>query len=287
MKKQLYCLALAALMLAMPVACTPKNGGEPASAPQSTPAAAAKKSPTPVPKEAAPPEKKAAEQPESQVPSDQANMRIRFITQEYKDDNIAEIPYIEYDGETNPEIDSINRSMNQGLQQRYDDFMESREDNEWIEIRSYPFTSPDYLQVVTTSCMFPNYRIDGNMSSVNYDRKADKWISVRDIMGGLGLDEDTLLHKIGKLFEPEIPGQMIEVAVVKGFLIREGPEGFVTELLLEMTVDSDDSDPWRFFYSYTPEMNQLFRMNNMCLFDPAELDQMDPPLSYQMIPERP
>lgn len=287
MKKRLYSLTLAVLMLAMLAACTPKNSGEPAAAPQSTPTAAANASPTPVPKEAVPPEKKAVEQPESQGPSEQVNMRIGFITQEYKGDNIAEIPYIEYDGEANPEIDSINRAMNQGFQRIYDDFMESGEERQWIEIRSYPFTSPDYLQVVITSVFFPNYRLDGNITSINYDIKANKWIALQDIMSELGLDEDRLIYNIGKLYEPVIPGQLIEAVAVKGFLIREGPEGLVTDLLLELTADSEDDDPWQFIYAYTPELNQLCILNNICPFEPSLMDRMDPPLSYQMIPENP
>jgi hypothetical protein len=280
MKKILCCFAAAALILAMLTACTSKNSGQPASLPQSSPISTAKDTPT--------------DNPSTPTESSQSvgeNARIGFLTQEYKDGNIAEIPYIEYDGETNPEIESINRAMNQGLQRVYDDFMNDPGDNaamdQIIEIRSYPFTSPDYLQVVITSVFFPNYRLDGNITSINYDIKADKWIALQDIMSGLGLDEDRLMYNIGKLYEPVIPGQLIEAVAVKGFLIREGPEGLVTELLLELTADGEDDDPWQFIYSYTPELNQLCILNNICPFEPSLMDRMDPPLSYQMIPENP
>ncbi|NLV85252.1 MAG: hypothetical protein GXY60_11860 [Spirochaetales bacterium] len=286
MKKFLCILTIAALMLAMLTACTSKNIGQPASIQQSSPAASDKE---------ALPEKKPAAQPESQSPSAPAetspaglsNERITFMTQEYKGDNIAEIPYIEYDGETNPEIESINRAMNQGLQRIYDDFMEDPE-NYWIEIRSYPFTSPDYLQVVTTCCIFPNQGHNGDLSSINYDRKAKRWISNQEILDQLGMTEDDLSYKINKLFEPELPEEKIDTVKLGGFLIREGPEGHFVELLIEiMSTSPETSRPIHNFYSYTPDLGQLLPMNLMCLFDPAEMDQMDPPLSYQMIPEMP
>ena len=281
MKKILCCFAAAALILAMLTACTSKNSGQPASLPQSSPISTAKDTPT--------------DNPSTPTESSQSvgeNARIGFLTQEYKDGNIAEIPYIEYDGETNPEIESINRAMNQGLQRVYDDFMNDPGDNaamdQIIEIRSYPFTSPDYLQVVTTCGFFPNLGYNGDISSINYDRNAKRWISNQEILDQLGMTEDDLSFKVGKLFEPTLTDEKIDTIKLGGFLIREGLEGPIVELLLAITSSSPDT--WRMihdFYSYTPELDQLFQMNLMCLFDPAAMDQMDPPLSYQIIPETP
>lgn len=214
-----------------------------------------------------------------------AGERIDFVTQEYTGDDIAEIPYIEYNAETNPEIESINRSLNQGIQRVYEDFLRDRAEHEWIEIKSYPFTSPDYLQIVVTSCIFPTYGTDGDMFSINFDRKTQKWISTAETMEAMGLDEDSLLSRVDESFVPESPGQMVDKVKTSGFLIRVTPGGKMIELLLIITVTSPDTEPWEGFYSYMPDgndnTNDLIKLSGDCLFDPRSMDQMDPPLSYQ------
>lgn len=210
------------------------------------------------------------------------NARISFITQEYLGDNIAEIPYIEYDENQNPAIDAINRSLNQGEQRIYEEFMDNKDEFEWIEIKSYPFTNQDYLQVVVTSCVYPNYGTDGDMFSINYGFNGDEWISVQDVMSSwLGMSQDDLLSQVRQLFVPEVASQSIGDVNAVGFLIRENAyEGHV-QLLLEITVENSESEPWKRFYSFIPELNELFALNRECLFDPNEMDQMTPPLSYQ------
>ncbi len=227
------------------------------------------------------------EAPPSAEPSDETSaVRIGFITQEYDGDNIAEIPYFEYDGAQNPELDSINRSFNQGLQMMYEDFMADRDEEvEWIEIRSYPFTSENCLQVVVTWCNYPTYGTDGHMESVNYDIKNNKWLTLADTLAGLGLSEpDKLLSEVSSHFKPDSPGQSVGAADATGFLIRE--DGTV-DLLLEITVVPSDTDyaagadSWKCFYLFTPKSGELRALGGRTLFDPSEPDQMDPPLSYQ------
>ena len=43
--------------------------------------------------------------------------------------------------------------------------------HDWIEIKSYPFTYGDYLQIVTTSVVYPIYGTHGEMTSYNFSRK--------------------------------------------------------------------------------------------------------------------
>ena len=222
--------------------------------------------------------------PESDESED--NAHITFMTQEYKSDNIAEIPYIEYDGDKNFEIDAINNSINQGIQRIYNEFMGDGSEvpeNTWIEIKSYPFTSSEYLQVVVTSNIFPTYGTDGDLFSVNYDKKTGKWISVDDILKELDMDSEQLLIEVGEAYEPEFPEMQMDKVEVTGFLMHEGTDGHTVELFLEITEKNVDSDTWKGFYSFTPESRTLFRMDNVCLFDPNAMDQMTPPLSYQKI----
>jgi hypothetical protein len=208
---------------------------------------------------------------------------ITFITQEYEGDNIAEIPCIEYPWERDAEIDAINRSLNQGIQRVYEDFKASSEEPYWMEIRSYPFTSSDYLQVVVTSIEYPNYGTDGDLFSINYDKNQGKWLTVDDALKMEKINSGTLMHNVGELFEPEVPTQSLGEVKIAGFLLRGAQLGYYTEFLLEITVENSAAQPWKSYFSYTPQLDRLFKMDSRCLFDPSEPDQMDPPLSYSFL----
>lgn len=206
--------------------------------------------------------------------------RITFPTQEYEGSNIAEIPYIEYEGETDAEIESLNRMVHQGIGRIYDDFKANPDGEGWIEIKAYPVTSDRYLQAVVTYITYPSYGADGRLFSINYDKTTRKAVTLDEATGALSLDQASLEERVAALFVPETEGQRIADAAARGFLLSEGPEGPVTELLLEVTVESDAADPWKYFYSFTPASGELLKLNGSCLFDPSEPDQTDPPLSY-------
>ncbi|MDR1559436.1 MAG: copper amine oxidase N-terminal domain-containing protein [Clostridiales bacterium] len=208
--------------------------------------------------------------------------RIGFITQEYAGDNIAEIPYIEYAEERNSEIDAINRSLNQGIQQQYEEFMSSADDVYWMEIKSYPFSADSqYLQVVVTSVEYPTYGTDGDLFSINYDKEAGKWLTIDDALKLENMDTDTLIDEVKRLFEPEVSTQSIDEVKIAGFLLRGAQLRHYAEFLLEIDVANSAAEPWKCFYSYSPQLDRLVRLDSNCLFEPLEMDQMDPPLSYQ------
>lgn len=266
-KKALCLIPTVALVLVALSACS-----------EQTPSPSSSVAPTPQ-------SESSASQQSSQVPEEPSgadeNARIGFITQEYEGDNIAEIPYIESDGEANPEIESINRLLNQGIQQTYEDFMNIETDREWIEIKSYPFTSDNYLQVVVTHIVYPTYGTAGDMFSINYNKKEKRAITISDVMEMLEMNEDDLLFEVGELFEPEFPGQSLDTVDTTGFLLREGPNGQYVLLLLEITLANSEGDPWKGFYAYAPESDELYELDNYCLFDPYDMDQWEPPLTYQ------
>ncbi len=211
-----------------------------------------------------------------------ADVRITFMTQEYEGDNIAEIPYFEYDGEKNDEVDSINRLLNQGLQMRYEEFLADtgNDDGAWIEIRSYPFTDDQYAQVVITSCVYPNVRWSGMVESVNYDKVNNKWIQFSD----LGIGDDYIRSEVEKLYVPEYDGAVIDRVNVAGFLLRPqgGEIGDFTEILLEITTSGGGVDPYTLFYTYCPDTGEFYRFDPAAVvpFNDADMDHMNPPLYY-------
>jgi hypothetical protein len=216
------------------------------------------------------------------IENESNNVWISFPTQEYKGDSIAEIPYFNYDGSKNPTIDSMNSLVVHGIGKTYDDFINSDHGYNWIEIKSYPFTSDDYIQVVVTHIVYPTYGTDGNLFSINYDKNTNSFITTSVAMDQLGMTQDQLLHNVGDLFKPDSSRESIQDVKLAGFLYVKGKSEEIIELLLEITVDNLDANTWKSFYSYIPEYNELTKMmNTECLFDPYDMDQMDPPLTYQ------
>ncbi len=214
-----------------------------------------------------------------------ANVKIVMSTQKYEGDNIVEIPYFEYSGEKNEVIDEINTGYNMGLSQVYTDFQKNAVNGEWIEIRSFPFTSKKYLQVISTYCIFPTYGTDGSIISVNYDIDQNRWITIPDAMAYSRIDETSLLDEVDSLFTPEYDGQQISEKDVKtaGFLIKSGGDtgADYIQFLLEITLSNAYGDSWKTFYSYTPYFNELYPMNKSFLYDETQADKMNPPLFYE------
>lgn len=241
--------------------------------------------------------------PSASIPSvgkaiDNSSAEITTMTQEYFGDSIAEVLMISYDvqqpaleeyGWKNPEIDSLNNAVKFGVQQIYNSFVESGGDGTWIEIRSYPFTSEDYLQIVTTCCTYPSYGTDGDLSSYNFDRKENRFLSVDDALEKLKLDRRSVAGNVREMaagYYAQADGGLTAGEVsVDGFLFVKVPSGYVTQLLVQVDLTMKDGDVWKTFAGYTPELNEFIPLNSTCLFDPSQMDQMEPPLSYQMSQE--
>ncbi|MDR1914911.1 MAG: hypothetical protein LBQ68_10595 [Clostridiales bacterium] len=203
-------------------------------------------------------------------------MRIGFAVQEYEGSNIAEIPKIEYGGDNIPEIDYINDSIKNGLQEIYNGFKSGNSTDEWVEIRSYPFTSDDYLQVVVTTNFFPSYGTDGDLFSINYDRKNNHQLTITEAFNATGITFENLKDKVSEVYEPENEGDRMEEVNATSFVIKDGE--YI--LLVEIYVFNESGEPYKAFYSFDPVNGVLTRLDKDRLFDPSELDQTDPPLKY-------
>jgi hypothetical protein len=69
--------------------------------------------------------------------------------------------------------------------------------------------------------------------------------------------------------------------------MKQKESKFVVQLLLEIVLENTDADSWKYFFGYTPELNELVQLDSSCLFDPSNMDEMNPPLSYQQVGEIP
>ncbi len=276
--KRILCIVTAIIIVTFTFSGCGNKADESAVVPQASSAVA-----TPKPTENADSKEQSAEKEQSAV----TDVRIGFIMQEYNGDDIVEIPYFEYEGERNDALESINRAYNQGDVRVYEEFIANRNEGEWIEIRAYPFTSDKYLQVISTVCTFPVYGTSGYAFSVNYDIPNNEWITVSQAMEREGIDDDTIRADVEVLFVPEFDGQTFSDIKPAAFLIREDDSGEFTQFILEITTLNTDGDEWISFFSYTPKYQQLVMLNGLCLFDPSELDQMQPPLAYRRSEDNP
>lgn len=214
------------------------------------------------------------------------NVGISFIMQEYHEDgDIIEIPYFVYDGAKDEVLDSMNRLFNQDLKTRYDEFVADPGNYEWMEIRTYPFTSEQYVQVVVTSVKYsvsPDTLWSGTVESVNYDKANNKWIRFSD----LGIKEDYVITEATRLYLAENKGADINSMKITGFLIRPqgGLKGDFTEILLEANASMDGAEPNITFYAYCPDTEEFYHFNpeGVMPFSHVDMDQMEPPLYYDL-----
>jgi hypothetical protein len=110
------------------------------------------------------------DEPDNNLVIDNSGVSITMLEQDYNDGNIVEILAVsynenatgleQYDGK-NPEIDSLNNAICSSLLQKYNDYLESGYLEDWIMIKSYPFTSADYVQIVSTYALYPTYGSEG------------------------------------------------------------------------------------------------------------------------------
>jgi hypothetical protein len=218
-----------------------------------------------------------------------ADTKISPLGQTYDGNNIIEILGLTYAGDDpnqaaterqGNEIDTINDNIKSTL----DSALNSTSGGDsWAEVRSYPFTSADYLQIVTTSVTYPSYGTEGDVYSWVFDRHTNAWIQPDSVYAEAGLTGDSLKKAVSAAFVPNSPTESVATVEPSAFRYVPGANGWHPEFLIKVTVANQGAEPWDGLYSYTPADaggKPLTKLNATCLFDPAEMDTMDPPLMY-------
>jgi hypothetical protein len=225
---------------------------------------------------------------------DNSETQIDFQIQEYGDgqygDGPVEVPMFSYDGaqpafdatdHKNPTLEEINLSIREELIDPLNAIPDESDD--WMEIRSYPFTSQDYLQVVSTMSVYPNYADDGDVFSWVFHRQTNEWIQAEDVYASAGLTGDALLVAVRDTFKPENEGETVTSVEPAAFMYHIDSAGTIVPVfLLEIVVDNPDSEPWRGLFGYAQVNDEavLEHFDRGALFDPSEPDETDPPLAY-------
>ena len=231
------------------------------------------------------------DEPDNNLVIDNSGVSITMLEQDYNDGNIVEILAVSYDENAtgleqydgkNPEIDSLNNAICSSLLQKYNDYLESGYLEDWIMIKSYPFTSADYVQIVSTYALYPTYGSEGEVYSYNFDMKNNRFISVEDVLSELSTNESAIFGEVNELIKQEFDdGSEASEVTIGGFLIQGNEEDKHVQLLLDVEIIHPSGDAESRLYSYMPQFGELIKLNPECLFDPVDMDQMNPPLSYQ------
>jgi hypothetical protein len=213
--------------------------------------------------------------------------KISPLEQKYEGDSIVEILGLNNSSEdpgpgaaVGGEIDAINGNIRATLQGALDKTSGS---DSWADIRSYPFTSADYLQIVTTSVIYPTYGTEGDVFSWVFARNTNTWIKPEGVYAEAGLAGDALVKAVSEAFVPDSPAESVAAVEPSAFRYVHGDDGWFPEFLIKVTVANQGAEPWDGLYSYRPDAadgQTLTKLNASCLFDQAEMDVMDPPLMY-------
>ncbi|MDR1293775.1 MAG: hypothetical protein LBK59_02260 [Bifidobacteriaceae bacterium] len=233
-----------------------------------------------------------AESPEPTAGAGQIDNADTVISvREQVDDggDIIEILELTYDAEHpslaateghNPEIDAINDDIESTV---YGAIGTISGSDSWADVRAYPFTSEDYLQIVTTAIAYPTYGTEGELFSWVFDRHTNTWIRPEGVFAEAGLTPDALTEAVSAAFVPDSPAESVERVEPSGFRYVQGVDGWIPEFLIKVTVANTEAEPWDGLFSYQgadATGQPLTKLNAECLFDPAEMDTMDPPLMY-------
>ncbi|MDR1426904.1 MAG: hypothetical protein LBJ08_04000 [Bifidobacteriaceae bacterium] len=168
--------------------------------------------------------------PEVSVRIDNTATAIEVLEQSYEGNDIVEILWLTYDGQQpalkeagwkNPEIEAINRDIQQAVllpaQQR------EPAQGDWVdrltEIRSYPFTSTDYLQIATTNVAYPNNGSVGALCSWVFDRRANIWVQPESVYGEAGLSGEALREAVAAAYVPAADGGSVVAADPSGWTL--------------------------------------------------------------------
>ena len=200
--------------------------------------------------------------------------------QEYIGDNVIEIPKIT--GITSENVDLINEDFDL-LKTNYETF--DTTGAEWWELKTYPSTTDQYLNIVIHSNLYPTYGTQGNVSSWNYDYVNDKYLSIEDALTMAGLTKEELSEK----FEAQLAKdnekntdnapKAIDFQASAFRILADGK----VELFCEVDLEYPQADTGtnHVIYTYSAADETFTESEGRTLIEDVEtLDKMDPPLYY-------
>lgn len=193
-------------------------------------------------------------------------------------EEIFEIPLFVSTKGDNKEIHKLNNKI-APLLNLYNGNYGFKQDEDTWEVKSYPFTSDSYLQVITTATIYPNYSTQGDVYSYNYDIKNEKIITLKDAYNKDHKSESEISNNIKELYKTLKSSEentLVEVKI-KGFLIGDTSIRYFVNL----TLNNSETGDFSTIYTYNSSDNTLKEYDGVCLIDPNEPDKFVPELYFE------
>lgn len=259
--KKYFCLILAVLLCAALAGC--REGAQPASPSAAAPEGSISLAPESGPGEAGGPESSSpVEEPEEErwagpAPSVEFPL-LEFHTGEdgRPDDCAVELPLLEYwsamDPE-NPDLSPVNGPLEK-LRREWESFRDSaeHENGGWWEVRSYPYSNRDWVQVVVHTASYPAYADQGRLLSANFDRKTGKAVTVGEALERFSLTPEALGERLSALDLAallEMPDARLTLRELEPAAFRGRKDGSAV-VFVRVLLDMVDNDDYRAILAY-------------------------------------
>ena len=222
------------------------------------------------------PEEEEEEEPQQLVP------QIKMLVQEYgggedRYDGIVEIPVFSIGG-SQADLEDFNRVM-QEMADEYAQFKESTDFQQgyrWAEIKSYPRTDGQYVQVALTKNYYPTYGTMGEVYSCCFDLEEQRVLMLQDFYDRFGVTQEGLAdlfrQTVGEPYEGDI---LVEFRPCAFLLLDDGGE-----LYCRAFYENQESGNRDELYCYSTVTSTFQLLDGTRLTDASQLDEMSPPLSY-------
>lgn len=192
-----------------------------------------------------------------------------------RSNEIVEIPFYNSVRERDS-VDELNARISNELMS-----LENQIDslNEWREIKSYPVSTENYIQVITTYNIYPTYGTHGDVVSYNYDVKNDKAMELSDALALCGVEGDELADAAMDVFSEFDEYSKLRECWCQGFLIREdGTVDFYFKIFYDSTTGSEPFDVIG-SYNYQSKASVIYDIDDD-LVSEKMVDEMFPPLTH-------
>ncbi len=184
---------------------------------------------------------------------------------------VIQIPKFVAEG-NNPAVDTLNEEIQKNQGEVYKEWKDAQDPVRGLEIKSYLFTSEDYVQAVVTQLEFPTYGTHGDVFSYHYDVKEQKVVTLADALAKFNLTEDDVLAQFQAAYRPESSVGTMDKAEIQGFRILEDSLECYVKVYFVNSNQSGEEGKYNQIVVFNMKDGTASDYNGETLIDPMETD---------------
>ncbi|MCR5301542.1 MAG: hypothetical protein K6E49_03780 [Lachnospiraceae bacterium] len=147
----------------------------------------------------------------------------------------------------------------------------------WHEIKSYPITTEDHVQIATTYITYPNYGTDPDVACFIFDKKKKRAMVMNDVLEMCALNEFALTARVRGLWNPEGDETLTDLTY-RGFIIRRDGSA---DIFYMLDIHNPEAGDYRRIGAYNSKAKKLrYPFDEGDLLPEDETDQMKPALTH-------